>query len=151
LGRLLSTRCASDSRAGPKVKSKLTILSSATGGRRNGEQGIIEILVKLRDEAQAGLAKLTGGLGDVARKNDDASGSTDRLSRSQSALQVSSVALGTVIGDMTTRIGCGLVDAFQSTIQQASQFDTAMAGLDAVARAMGISVTDARAAAQSRP
>jgi hypothetical protein len=113
------------------------------------EQQIIEILVKLRDEAQAGLAKLTGGLGDVASSTEGAAGATDRLTSSQSGLQVSSVALGTVLGDLTTRVGRGLVEAFQSTVQQANQFDTAMLGLDAVARAMGISVTDARAAAQS--
>lgn len=113
-------------------------------------QSQIEILIKLRNEADAGLARLSEH---IKRTTSDFTGMATGADRATDALdkrlRPAGVATGVVMGNLATMAGQKVYQAFTQTIGAANRLDSALIGLASVAKHMGEDVDGAKAAAVS--
>lgn len=107
----------------------------------------IELLIKLRSEADAALARLATGIRSVGAETTRASAGVDKLDRETKTLGASGVAAGVVLGQLATTVASKLAAAFTATIREADRLDAGLIGLSTVAGAFRQSAEEAREAA----
>lgn len=112
-------------------------------------QQTIDLLVRMRSDADAALNSLGAGVKKVQTQFDDGASAAGRFDGSVDKVGKTSVATGVILGNLATRAFDGLVGAFKSTITEANRLDSGLVGLSSVARAFGADTTAAQSAAQS--
>ncbi len=108
----------------------------------------IELLIKLRSDAEKGFQALNRQVREFTGEADKAAKSTDGLKKKKDELKGSSQAAGVAVGVLAVAVGATLKSAFSSSIDAANRLDSALIGLQAVAKGMGVSTSEATKAAQ---
>lgn len=112
-------------------------------------QQTIDLLVRMRSDADAALNSLGAGVKRVQGQFDDGAAAAGRFDRSVDKVGKTGVATGVILGNLATRAYDGLVGAFKSTIVEANRLDSGLVGLSSVARAFGQDAAGAQSAAQN--
>lgn len=111
-------------------------------------QQTIDLLVRMRSEADQALNSLGANIKKVSTSFDEGSRSAGGFDQSVSKVGNTSVATGVILGNLATRAFDGLVGAFKSTITEANRLDSGLVGLSSVAKAFGADTDKAKGAAQ---
>lgn len=109
----------------------------------------IELLIKLRSDAEAGLQKLGAGIRAVTGESERLAPGLDKVDAATKRVHTSSVATGVVVGNLATSIGRGLRAAFSDSIEAANRLDSGLVGLASTARAFGQDAGKAQEAARA--
>lgn len=112
-------------------------------------QQTIDLLVRMRSDADAALNALGAGVKKVQGSFDEGATAASRFDGQVDRVGKTSVATGVILGNLATRAFDGLVSAFKSTITEANRLDSGLVGLSSVARAFGQDTAGAQSAAQA--